>query len=72
MRKLKQNNKLIVNDVTKIFSQRIFLSRKYFKAVNKVSLEMDLDIPEVFSLVGESGSGENHFGKLNTQHYRTR
>lgn len=64
MRKLKQNNKLIVNDVTKIFSQRIFLSRKYFKAVNKVSLEMDLDIPEVFSLVGESGSGKTTLANL--------
>jgi len=64
MKKLKHNNELMVNEVTKIFSQRILLSRRYFKAVNKVSLKMNLDIPEVFSLVGESGSGKTTLANL--------
>ncbi|MDN5346046.1 peptide ABC transporter ATP-binding protein [Petrotoga miotherma DSM 10691] len=61
---MKENKKFSIQNVTKIFSQRVLLSKEEFKAVDDVTLEISLDPPEIFGLVGESGSGKSTLANI--------
>jgi len=61
---MKENKEFSIQNVTKIFSQRVLLSKEEFKAVDDVTLEISLDPPEIFGLVGESGSGKSTLANI--------
>src|SRR5690554_1432366 len=55
---------LDVNDLSKVFIRGQGFSKTRLVAVNKVSLSLERDKPEIFTLAGESGSGKSTVAKL--------
>ncbi len=49
---------LVVESLTKTYTQGSLLNRTRFAAVNEVSFAMDLQRPSILTLAGESGSGK--------------
>jgi peptide/nickel transport system ATP-binding protein len=60
----KNNKLLLVKDLTKIFSIGPVLSKVKIFAVNKVSFDIDLNKPEIFTIAGESGSGKSTLARM--------
>jgi len=58
------NKKLEIKKVTKIFKMGSGFSKINITAVNKVSLEIDLEKGEIFTLAGESGSGKTTLSRM--------
>ena len=55
---------LELDHVTKLYPVGGLLSRQTIKAVNDVSFSLDTDRPEIFAIVGESGSGTSTMAKM--------
>ena len=55
---------LKVENLTKVFIKGQGPVKSRITAVNNVSLTLDLDHPEIFTLAGESGSGKSTVAKL--------
>lgn len=62
---MSHNDKLLfVKNLTKIFSVGSFLFKSNIVAVNDVSLELDSQKAEIFTLAGESGSGKTTLARI--------
>ncbi len=55
---------LVVERLTKTYTQGSLLNRTRFAAVNDVSFAMDLRRPSILTLAGESGSGKTTLGGI--------
>ncbi|HOL54498.1 MAG TPA: ABC transporter ATP-binding protein [bacterium] len=62
---MNHNNKLLfIKNLTKIFSAGSFLFKSNIVAVNNVSLELNAQRAEIFTLAGESGSGKTTLARI--------
>lgn len=58
------NPLLKINEVTKIFHIREGFNSKEFHAVDKASVTIDSEKPEILAIVGESGSGKTTLARM--------
>lgn len=55
---------LEVDGLTKVFTKGQGFAKSTITAVNKVTFSLELDVPEIFTLAGESGSGKSTVARL--------